>query len=260
MRICSYGLGPVVIDAKSTPLIRQKMSWTKRELKRSYPCNGKLLKQLRQQAGLSQRKLAKQSGYCDRLISKAEAGGSVAISTLEVLAQTLSTKARVVFVEELTTDPIAIAKSFTHALYKHRDNFIERISHLVTEDAVFHIAGNPSKDRYAGVHYGIKGFKFAMDEYFRVMEVSANVDYSQWYEYFAVNDDVVVWGQSWFHPKGAPHKAPVAITQRLKFRDGKIFSFEERFVAPVARGFENSFRKTRSSCSFGQREMVVVSQ
>lgn len=235
------------------------MSWTKRELKRSYPCNGKLLQQLRQQAGLSQRKLAKQSGYCERLISKAEAGGSVAISTLEDLAQTLSTETRVVFFEELTTDPIAIAKSFTHALYKHRENFIERIRHLVTEDAVFRLAGNPSRDRYAGVHHGIDGFKLAMDEYFGVMEVSANVDYSQWYEYFADNDGVVVWGQSWFHRKGAPHKAPVAITQRLRFRDGKIFSFEERFVAPVASGFQNDHRTSNArGSSRRERELVLM--
>ena len=209
------------------------MPWTKRELKRSFPCNGKLVQKLRLDKGWSQKTLARQSGYSERFISKAESGGSLTAVSLEDLALTLSSSDRRVFPEELTTDSIAIAKSFTHALHFYRGDFVDHILHLVNEDTVFRIAGDPVERPFAGIHHGVEQFRQAVDLFFQYMEIPEDIDPNDCYEYFAENDDVIVWGQSWFHPKGEPEKAPVAVTQRLKFCDGKIISFEERFISPV---------------------------
>ena len=93
------------------------MSWTKRDPKRSYQCDGTQLKKIRSSRGWSQRLLAQKAGYSERLISKAEANGQVTVDALEILAQTLTTDAEPVFPEDLIGSPEGLARSFSYAVY-----------------------------------------------------------------------------------------------------------------------------------------------
>ena len=89
------------------------MTWTRQQLKQSFPCNGSYIKYLRKRMGWSQRELKNASGYSERLISKAESNGRIVLATLIDLAQALSTPQDIVRPEQLIHDPIAVAKSIT---------------------------------------------------------------------------------------------------------------------------------------------------
>jgi transcriptional regulator with XRE-family HTH domain len=69
---------------------------------RGIPVCGARLKELRKRRGWTQQELAHHSGYCDRLIRKAESSGTVSEETLEILAQTLSDNGCQVSVDDLS--------------------------------------------------------------------------------------------------------------------------------------------------------------
>ena len=158
------------------------MTWTRQELKESYTCNGDYMKYLRKRRGWSQRELKNASGYSERLISKAEAGGSIVLATLIDLAQTLSTPQEIVLPEQLMFHPIAIAKSMTHATYVLQRNMVSRMQHLIAEDFVLEVAGDLRAFPFAGRYVGIEGFREATDQFFSCMEVPVNVDHTQCYD------------------------------------------------------------------------------
>jgi len=213
------------------------MTWTRQELKESFTCNGDYIKYLRKRMGWSQRELKKASGYSERLISKAEASGSIVLATLVDLAQALSTPQEVVRPEQLVFNPIAIAKSITHATYVQQRNMISRMQHMIADDFVLQVYGDPNQYPFVGRYEGIDGFREAIDCFFTCMEVPANVDYTQWYDYFQCPDNenvVVVWGQSWIQPIGKPLEKPLDVTQRIEVRNGKVCYFENRYDASVS--------------------------
>ena len=57
------------------------MKWMSDQIAPSYQCNGSILSYLRNKAGLTQEALARRSGYSRRLISKAEASGTISSRT-----------------------------------------------------------------------------------------------------------------------------------------------------------------------------------
>lgn len=210
------------------------MAWTRQELKESYTCNGDYIKYLRKRMGLSQRQLKNASGYSERLISKAEAGGSIVLATLIDLAQALSSPREVVHPEQLIFHPIAIAKSITHATYVLQRNMYSRMQHLISEDFVLEIVGDENKFPFAGRYDGSNGFRKAVDQFFSFMEVPANVDHTQCYDYFECPDNpnvVVVWGQSWIHPIGKPLETALDITQRIEIKNNKVARIENHYDA-----------------------------
>ena len=210
------------------------MTWTRQRLKQSYPCNGSYIKYLRKRMGWSQRELKNASGYSERLISKAESNGRIVLATLIDLAQALSTPQDIVRPEQLIHDPIAVAKSITHATYVLQRNMIPRMQHLISDDFVLEFVGDPSDYPFVGRYTGVDGFRVAIDRFFSYMEVLPNVNHTQWHDYFQCPDDenvVVVWGQSWIHPIGRPAENPLDITQRIEVKDGKVCHFESRYDA-----------------------------
>ena len=58
--------------------------------RRSFRCNGNLLRFFRDRKGMTQSQLASESGYSVRLVGKAEAGQPIRMETVEVLAEALS--------------------------------------------------------------------------------------------------------------------------------------------------------------------------
>jgi transcriptional regulator with XRE-family HTH domain len=62
---------------------------------------GSKLRELRRSRGWTQKELARRSGYCSRLVRKAELDGSVSVGTLEDLAVTLSQTGSVVSISDL---------------------------------------------------------------------------------------------------------------------------------------------------------------
>ena len=219
------------------------MSWTKRDLKRSYPCNTQLLKYLREQKNWSQRKLAEVAGYSERLIGKVESGGSVATSTIEVLAKALNSDRIPVCPEDLISDPVALAKAFTQAFHELQRDMISKIRDFVEEQAVFRILGDPDSVTsvpFAGSHQGIGEFACAINKFFDTFELVEDEDGSsrtqfQSFNYLAQGNDVIVWGEAWVQPIGTKAERLIPVTQLLRFRGGKLYHFEDRFIWSMAR-------------------------
>jgi len=225
------------------------MTWTKRELKKSFPCNGAYIKYLRKRKGWSQKQLVQASGYSLRLILKAESDGRIVLQTLLDLAQALSTESEVIQPEQLILEPIGIAKFITHATYVFQRDMYEQLSHIVKEDIEIEFFGDLERFPFVGRYHGLEGFKEAIDKYFSCMEVPENVSHTKWHDYYSQLDNpnvVVVWGKSWIHPIGCPNQAPLDITQKIEFRDGKVSRFETRYEATIV-PFPTAFSNSRSA-------------
>ena len=210
------------------------MSWTKRELKQSFRCHGSQIKQLRKRKGWSQEQLVEASGYSIRLISKAESSGRIALNTLVDLAEALGTSNKIVRPEQLIFDPVRLCRLITHATYVLQRDSFDYMKHLIADDFVLDAVGDSQQFPFVGQYHGVEGFRRALDLFYQHMEVPPNVDYTKWYRYYPNENDenqVVVWGKSWIHPIGKPLESPLDVTQRVRFRNGKLCYFENRYDA-----------------------------
>ena len=88
----------------------------------SSACEPLLFRQLREQRGWTQATLAAKSGYSLRLISKMEAGKSVSPQSHQDVADALSLPERPVSVDDLTSNPVGLARQYIAAMYEQREN------------------------------------------------------------------------------------------------------------------------------------------
>src|SRR3712207_1925771 len=102
-------------------------------------CNGVLVRFYRQQRGWTQPQLATRAGYSERLVRKVEKGEPIRRSSIEHLAQALSTEELPLYWADLTTDPLAVAQAFVRAYLRHGRNAAEACSHLCHPDVVMAI-------------------------------------------------------------------------------------------------------------------------
>ena len=131
------------------------MAWTKRDLKRSYPCNKELLTFLRERKGWTQGELAKKSGYSQRLICKAEAGEPICCHAINDLAETLSLPEDCIYPEDLISDPVKMAHDYIAGLYIQQKDIVQAIRHFLDEDITIRLPGDPDMLPFAGEHCGI---------------------------------------------------------------------------------------------------------
>ena len=205
------------------------MPWIRRDLKRSYACNVRLLKFFRERKNWSQKQLADASIMSERAISKAESGKPVSPGTIDKLAKALSDDKIMVFPEDLITDTIELAKAYMQAFHLSQENMVRDIRRFTDPNAVFHIAGDPRKIPFAGMHNGLEEFDRAMKTFFRLFEVPNDPNQIGCYTFYPKGNDVVVWGESMIHPIGRPMNAPMPVTLRFSYRRGKLNLVEDRY-------------------------------
>lgn len=197
--------------------------------KRSYSCNSDLFTFLRERKRWTQQELAIASGYSERLINKAESGRPISTAAIEVLAESLSLPDEPISFEDLICDPIALAKEYMEALYVHQVNTPAAIRHFLDDDVVFWVAGDPKVIPFAGEHRGIKAVETMFKIFFSVIQAPERMDREPKVTYLAQGRDVIVWGESWLHPIGAPMKTPMMISHRMTFQKGKLVRLEDIF-------------------------------
>ncbi len=205
----------------------KKLDSSQRPWKRSYRCNVDLLVYLRERKGWTQHVLAEKSGYSERLISKVESGRPISRAAIEILAETLSTDDDRIYLEDLISDNVALAKEYVNAIYVHQKHAFEKIRHFLDDDVVFRVAGDPAVIPFAGEHRGLAEVERMVGVFFSVLQAPANHDHTACYSYLAQGKDVIVWGQSWLHPIGVPLKQPMMISNRMTFQRGKMIRFED---------------------------------
>lgn len=203
------------------------MPWTKTELKRSYPCNPELIKYLRERKKWSQKRLAKESGYCERLICKAESGGSIASATIEVLAQTLSCKEMRVFPEDLISDPVALSRNFIKAAHTLQRDMVKGIRHFTHPHGTFRFV-QCGKGNYSGDYQGIGQLDNAVEEFFKAQTFVPGQDFENRYSYYADGNAVIAWGISTIRVTETDEVIDLNVTLRLEYEKGKLISIEDR--------------------------------
>lgn len=135
---------------------------------RSVRVNSTLLKQLRAQSGLTQAELAKRAGYTERLIRKAEGGGSLSHETIETLAETLRQLGLSVTARQLCIDQLTIARKWIEDFEQHEARMIPFVRDFLSEELVFVCPGKEATAPFIGKWKGIAGLQGFLDAYFAV--------------------------------------------------------------------------------------------
>ncbi|AMV34200.1 helix-turn-helix protein [Pirellula sp. SH-Sr6A] len=130
--------------------------------------NGRRLAEFRKLAGMTQLDLAARSGYSERAIRKAEAGGFLRISTLHDLAEALSTAERRVAVQELVLNQLTMAMQFVDAYDRHGVAMMQHCGEIFSEDVELHCPGDNAQVPFAGVWRGRDGLQLFFDLFFSV--------------------------------------------------------------------------------------------
>lgn len=196
-------------------------------------CNGETIRSLRRALGWTQAELAQKAGYSVRLIQKAESGGSLAPTTLEVLAQTLKSDEMCVTVSDLSATPLTVVQEFISLLNEHVGETGVAAQHLLAEDISVWCAGDPQEVPFAGEYLGIKN----VIEFFRTFSAVLTASPEgllQNVRYLANGPIVVCWAEAYAHVEGMPGPMPtVWVNHRYEVRSGKIVRFENHFDTQV---------------------------
>ncbi|MAT67917.1 MAG: hypothetical protein CMJ58_00155 [Planctomycetaceae bacterium] len=211
------------------------MEWLQQPHGRSVRCNGDALRRLRTRRHWTQPELASLAGFTTRLIAKAEAGGALSPSTLEVLAETLSTAQHPVFPEDLAFWPKAAARHIVESFAKHERQCAARCHQLLAPDIRVTAPGDPAVFPFAGVRDTIDGFDDFWRQYFAVMQRFDKLQIVRTLRLVAEDNLVVALAH-----EGATYKGwqdtdagcPIAFV--FEFHRGRLASFEDHFDAATA--------------------------
>jgi len=179
--------------------------------------NGRELRTQRLVRGWTQQRLAKIAGYTERLVRKAEKGGTLDIATIQDLAEALSTPAQAVAVESLTMDISAIARKWVESWELLETRMLPEIEPFLAEDFEFVCPGEPGTAPFVGTFRGAAGMQQWLDAYFSVLQRNKNIEV----EYMVGENTVLArWMESGTF-LGMP-TPPVQINMHFRFVDGLI--------------------------------------
>ena len=224
----------ILLIINQTSNYSEAMNWSKDRGKQSLSCDGKRLAELRIASGMNQAQFAKRAGYSVRLISKAENGRPIAITTIEDLAETLSTPDHPVTVSDLVTSPLEMGKRFIFGMYQHEGQVVEKLRDILHDEIIAKFAGNKKQIPFAGTHKGIEAVGHAFQRFFEILQSPEKHNPEDHYRFVAGGNRVVCWGHSFFHPRGGtPLPEPVDVTVWMDFVEGKMVFFEDRFNSDI---------------------------
>jgi transcriptional regulator with XRE-family HTH domain len=186
--------------------------------------NGVELRKLRLARGWTQTQLAKLSGYTERLIRKAEHGGSLDMSTILDLAETLSTPEYRVPLELITIDIVSIAKKWVESFDKLHRKMLPEIEAYLADDFVFNCPGDPAMAPFVGVWERREGLQKWLDTFFDFFEEIENTEL----EYLEGENRVHARWVVHCKLKGQPC-APVRINMHFRFVDGLISRIDDEY-------------------------------
>jgi transcriptional regulator with XRE-family HTH domain len=133
---------------------------------RFHAVNSKLLRNLRRRVGWSQAELGKRAGYCERVIRKAEAGGSLSMETIENLAQTFSNAEIPISTKELIYSEELLARTFVESYDGYGVDMLAHCGDFLAPDFVFNVPAQKSVLQLAGVYNGKEEFQTFLNRFF----------------------------------------------------------------------------------------------
>lgn len=133
---------------------------------RFMPIDAGRLRSLRNHRGWTQGDLARAAGYSERVIRKAEAGGTLSIRTIRDLAQALSSCGRTITVSDLTLDLIAVAQQFVQSYDSAGKFMLYQCEQMLAEDFVFCTSARDSDLLFSGNWFSRHGLQHFLELFF----------------------------------------------------------------------------------------------
>lgn len=188
--------------------------------------NGKQVAGFRRLKGLTQKQLAKIAGYSERLVRKAEAGGSLSAQTVRDLASALGHEGVTIFPEDLICSPEQLALDFLKAFGEYQTEMLTHVKHFIDPEIILVCAGDPKKIPFAGEWIGHEG----MDRWVRTFFATLLRPEKNYYKPSVLShgNTVVTWGQDLAHVPNLPALS-MWVTQRFEFQQGKLIRFDNMF-------------------------------
>ena len=189
---------------------------------RFMPIDASKIRALRIQLGWTQADLARVAGYSERLVRKAEAGGTLSIGTIRDIAEALSACGRTISVGDLTLDLSAVATQFLQCYDAYGKSMPYRCEHLLAEDFVFCNYAHHVDVKLSGTWMGSYGLEQFMELFFGSFERSFN-SLKPTFEYrknlvLARYSDMLV---------NRGKEFPMAVTQTYQFHRGLICRIDQ---------------------------------
>lgn len=141
--------------------------------------NGQLVRYYREQLGWTQLQLAMHSGLSERVVRKAEAGGSVRAETLEILAEALSSPRLSLHPADLSAEPVAVCQAFVRGYLEHGVESARRCAHLFAPDIVLKIHTDAENLAFGGEFHGVDGIDRMLRDALRQF-TSVSEDFGRW--------------------------------------------------------------------------------
>lgn len=218
-------------------------------------CHGALIVASRKSVGLSQEALAEQADLSVRVVRKAESGDSVRFSTLMMIADVLNRRGVAVKPGDLCTDPVEVVRTFIEAYRRHEEGMVREIRHLLSEDMITFVAGDPTVIPFAGTFHGPDGLAEFWSRFFALVE-RYDKDALK-LQCFVNGSEVVAYGTEKARIKGHTTDEPSWLCLKFDVSGGIITRFEDYFDTQSAQRYLHDFQSKLEQ--FGADEAVSVS-
>jgi limonene-1,2-epoxide hydrolase/DNA-binding XRE family transcriptional regulator len=203
-------------------------------------CNGDMITRVRKSCELTQEALAELADLSVRVIRKAESGGDVRFSTLLHMASAFQQLGATVQAGDLCTDPVEVVRTFVEAYRTQEQNMVTHVRHLLREDLVTFVAGDPSMIPFAGVFHGPDGLTEFWTRFFSLVERYDKNALSL--QYFVNGSEVVAYGTEKARIKGHTTDEPSWLCLKFDVSGGIITRFEDYFDTQSAQKYLQQFR------------------
>ncbi len=115
---------------------------------------------------MSQVELSRRSGYSERVIRKAEAGGTLQFETIRDLATAMSVDGHSISFKDLTIDLASTAKRFVESYDSLGCNMLQACRDIFADDFAFTCPADPSQVPFAGAWHGPSRFQEFLLQFF----------------------------------------------------------------------------------------------
>ncbi len=116
--------------------------------------------------GWSQAELGQRSGYSERVIRKAEAGGSLRLQTIQDLASAMSVDGHAISFLDLTIDLESVASRFVDGYDSLGRGMLHSCGDIFADDFAFNCPADPNQVTFAGIWQGLSGFQEFLNRFF----------------------------------------------------------------------------------------------
>ena len=202
-------------------------SWEQKNSGEAFSCNGPYFQECRKRRGLTQGKTAAITGFSTRLVRKAEAGERLRGNTIATLAKAYHTPQVPVHCEDLTINPISLAKRFLKAYATKEAEMVEEIRDILAEDVIFKMGEEGDPVPFSGVYHGEEGITECWRRFFATFDRPDKQFFKP--KFLQIGNDVISVCPEMVQTKGSPEIHTNHVTFHFQFNRGKLTYIEDTY-------------------------------